>query len=159
MKPLAITENHIRAMTSEKVFQRGMEYSEDGSVLSVVRRGHALHAEVEGSDYEPYQIVITFEDGGDTIEADCSCPYGEEWDGWCKHIVATLLVAMNEPEAVEEQPSVAELLAPLNHEQLLELAVRLIERDAHLYAEAQEYIASGSLPKHNPWKGSDWDDE
>ena len=95
MKPLPdTTEAEIGQNTTDKVYQRGVDYYEDGSVLSVVRRGDLLQAEVEGSEEEPYLISVTLGRKG-IKEEECTCPYGEEWDGWCKHIVATPLFCLN----------------------------------------------------------------
>jgi uncharacterized Zn finger protein len=46
---------------------------------------------VAGSEFAPYEVSVTFDEAGIT-EAACGCPY--EWDGWCKHIVATLLASI-----------------------------------------------------------------
>ena len=128
MDPLPkVTEASICQHASAASYHRGREYYEQGAVLSIVRRDQQLQAEVEGSQYEPYRVQITYDAGGITW-ALCSCPYG--WGGWCKHIVATLLAALHSPATVEEgrrrpaptpsrqRPSVQTLLAGLEREQL-----------------------------------------
>jgi uncharacterized Zn finger protein len=94
-----------------------------------VRRGQQLQAEVEGSQYEPYRVQITCDAGGVT-QASCSCPY--DWGGWCKHIVATLLASVHDPESIEERPAVTMLLAGLEREQLQALLLHLIEQQPEL---------------------------
>ena len=60
MKPLPDnTEAEIAKNTTDKVYRRGVDYYEQGSVLSVVRRGDLIQAEVEGSEDEPYLISVT----------------------------------------------------------------------------------------------------
>ncbi len=118
MKPLPdTTEAEIAKNTTDKVYQRGVDYYEQGSVLSVVRRGDLMQAEVEGSEDDPYLVSIVA--GPQSVkEADCTCPYGEEWSGWCKHIVATLLFCLNNGGEVEERPPLKTLLRALDREQL-----------------------------------------
>ena len=88
------TESFIRLHATPQSYERGVAYYYDGSVLSMERRGDELVGQVEGSQYEPYQVRITFT--GDTLEsAFCDCPY--EWGGWCKHVVAVLMAALKRP--------------------------------------------------------------
>lgn len=83
MAPLPqLTEATIRRYTTAQSYQRGLDYYEQGVVLTVVRRGQQIQAEVEGSQYVPYQVRITFDASGIT-HALCSCSY--DWGGWCKH--------------------------------------------------------------------------
>ncbi|MCA1704782.1 MAG: SWIM zinc finger family protein, partial [Actinobacteria bacterium] len=66
-------------------------------MTSLLRRGQELAAQVAGSQFAPYDVRVVFDDAG-IIEASCSCPY--DWGGLCKHIVATLLACVHEPESV-----------------------------------------------------------
>src|SRR5262249_24997521 len=111
---LKLTESIIRQHASSDSYQRGCEYYEQGAVLRVVRRGQQFQAEVEGSQYEPYRVQITYDAGGIT-QAMCSCPYA--WGGWCKHIVATLLAYVRDPAQIDERSSMQTLLAGLDREQ------------------------------------------
>jgi uncharacterized Zn finger protein len=117
-----------------------------------------LLAEVEGSDYAPYRVSITSGAGGE-IAAECSCPYGAEWGGWCKHIVATLLMTVRAPGAIEEQPPLAKLLAELNREQLESLLHGLAGAEPDLYDVIAARIAlfraeaPGTTPGHPPVDG------
>ncbi len=128
----SLTEAMVRQHATPEVFRRGEDYLARGAVLSLLRRGDVLLAEVEGSDYAPYRVSITSGAGGE-IAAECSCPYGAEWGGWCKHIVAALLTMMRTPNTIEEQPPLAKLLAKLNREQLESLLLGLAEADPGLY--------------------------
>jgi uncharacterized Zn finger protein len=165
MDPLPkVTEASIRQHASADSYHRGREYHEQGAVLSLVRRDQQLHAEVEGSQYEPYRVQITYDAGG-IAQALCSCPY--DWGGWCKHIVATLLATLHSPATVEEgrrrpvptpsrqQPSMQTLLAGLEREQLQALLLHLVEQQPALadVVEAQvhrvgiEPAADASAPQ------------
>ena len=65
MDPLPkVTEASIRQHASSDSYHRSREYYEQGAVLSLVRRDQQLHAEVEGSQYEPYRVQITCDAGG-----------------------------------------------------------------------------------------------
>ena len=125
MDPLPnFSEAIIRQHASPESYRRGQDYYEQGAVRNIVRRGQQLQAEVEGSQYEPYQVQIILDEGG-IFDADCTCPYN--WGGWCKHIVATALTCLHQPEAIVQRPSVADLLAGLKRQQLQALLLRLSE--------------------------------
>ncbi len=53
---------------------------------------------MEGCEDEPYLISITI-DSDAVKDADCTCPYMEEWEGWCKHIAAAMLFCWDNPAA------------------------------------------------------------
>jgi len=154
-------EATIRQNASDETFLRGQAYERQGAVTSLVQRGSELEALVEGSQYEPYRVRITFDAGG-VIAAVCSCPY--DWGGWCKHIVAALLACLHTPEEIEERPALAELLADLDREQLQSLLLSLAARSPDLadaiegqlallqpaIAEAQPTPGSGAAPRRTP---------
>ncbi len=119
-----LSESTIRQHASDQSFHRGQDYYRSGAVVSITRRGNRIQAEVEGSQYLPYQVEITFDENGLT-GAYCSCPY--DWGGWCKHIIAVLLTCLYEPDQIEERPSVETLLSDLSRDQLLALLLKLTE--------------------------------
>jgi uncharacterized Zn finger protein len=102
MRIPSLSEAAIRRHTTSQSFDRGYSYYWDGAVISLVQRGNVVQAEVEGSQYEPYRVRITFDEGGVTW-ATCSCPY--DWGGWCKHTVAVLLACQHEPDLIEARPT------------------------------------------------------
>lgn len=73
------TEADIRAATSAQPFSRGMSYYNDGAVLEIVRRDAVITAEVEGSDYEPYEVTVKLDAGGGIDSAHCTCPSLRLW--------------------------------------------------------------------------------
>ena len=135
-------ESRIRDYTSPESFRRGEDYYLQGAVLSMTRRGGALHAEVAGSDFTPYNVRVALDEAG-VAEATCSCPY--EWGGWCKHIVAVLLGRLREPEEVKELPALEETLSGYDRDRLQELLLKLVGRDPSL-AEVIESELSFSAP-------------
>jgi uncharacterized Zn finger protein len=130
-RTVGLTEAQIRELALPEAFARGREYFERGAVTHLARRGAELQAEVEGSQYAPYQVHVTLGERGST-GAVCSCPYAESWEGACKHIVATLLTYLHAPEQVEEHPPLETVLAPLDRDQLEALVQALAARQPGL---------------------------
>jgi len=124
-----LTEATIRRLASDRSFSRGEEYYNSGAVSDLVRRGNSLQAQVEGSQYEPYNVAVELDAGG-VAWASCTCPY--EFGGYCKHIVAVLLTYIREPDRVIERRQASELLAGLRQDELLELLTRLLSEHPRL---------------------------
>jgi uncharacterized Zn finger protein len=137
MSTLQLTEAQIRNLASGGVFQRGWDYYYGGAVLRLIQRGDDIFAEVQGSDYEPYQVHVTVEDG-DITATSCTCPY--DYGDVCKHVVATLLTYLHQSEAIEQRPPVEELLAGLDAEQLRQIMLRLLERQPDLADLLESYV-------------------
>lgn len=138
MRHFTLTETWIAQQVGSDIYQRGRQYYGQGAVKSLVKRGDRLQAEVEGSDIEPYRVEVSLPSDGE-IEAECDCPYGEEFGGWCKHIVAVLLRYLHHPESAEEREPVGTLLSGLERDDLLTLMQKLVEREPRLvdFLEAQ----------------------
>ncbi len=124
-----LTEGMVRQGATAESFNRGRQYVDQGAVVSLVRRGDTLQAEVEGSEPVPYRVGVTFDAAGVTSAA-CSCPY--TYGGWCKHIVAALLAYINTPQEIEERPPLTELLSGLDRAALQDLLLGLAARDPDL---------------------------
>ena len=95
-----ISESDLLRSVGATIFTRGESYYKSGSVRNVTRQGQTLTAQVKGTQRRPYTVTITFTAQDEVDGAQCSCPYAEEWSGWCKHIVAALLVALREKKQV-----------------------------------------------------------
>ncbi len=117
-----LTEAEIAKGANSSSFEKGYNYYQNGYVLEITQRGEQITAEVEGSDYQPYQVQVTVKDGH-IVMADCSCPY--DWGGYCKHIVAVLLHYVHESDSVEQQEPLSTLLADLTAEQLKQLIIQV----------------------------------
>lgn len=113
----------IRSQTTDTSFERGQEYYQSGNVGPLVQRGNMVQAAVEGSDYEPYQVRLTFDEGG-IRDATCTCPY--DYPGWCKHIVAVALACLYQPKQIEQREPINAQLTKLNRDQLLQLLQTLV---------------------------------
>jgi uncharacterized Zn finger protein len=70
---MPITEAQIRSAASAESFSRGEDYYRSGAVIDLQQRGDTLLAQVEGSEYEPYEVTIELANG-ELVEADCTCP-------------------------------------------------------------------------------------
>ena len=60
----ALSKTTLRQQAGEASFQMGLAYYQQGAVVSLVKRGDHLQAEVEGSEYTPYQVRIGLDAGG-----------------------------------------------------------------------------------------------
>jgi uncharacterized Zn finger protein len=118
-----ISEFTIRRHANAKSFQRGEAYYEAGAVNAITQRGHLLQADVIGTEPRPYQVSLSFDRSGLT-SVKCTCVYN--LDGWCKHIVATMLVCARNSEHIEQRPTLAELLNRLDHIQTQRLLQELV---------------------------------
>ncbi|MCB1768694.1 MAG: SWIM zinc finger domain-containing protein [Candidatus Competibacteraceae bacterium] len=132
-----LSESVLRRYANAQSFARGKDYYRSGAVGYLQQRGNTLQAEVEGSEDEPYIVCLTFDEKGVT-SADCTCPYS--FDGWCKHIVATALAGLHEPESIEERPTLESLLDGLDLAQTRELVQELIAEEPHLIEIVDEYV-------------------
>ncbi|MBI3977407.1 MAG: SWIM zinc finger domain-containing protein [Chloroflexi bacterium] len=132
-----LTEDTIRRIATPESFERGRQYCDRGAVGQIVRRGDQIEAEVEGSEYTPYRIRITLSPNG-IAETDCTCPYDR--GGACKHVVATLLAYLHQPESVEDRPTIASLLAGLNRDQLQAVLLAMAERQPALAGEIEREV-------------------
>lgn len=132
-------EAYVRELATEQSFDRGYRYYRDRSVLDIARRGNLLTAKVEGSDYEPYRVHVALDDSHLVTNASCTCPY--DWGGICKHIVATLLMTINEPESVVEKPTLEALLVGLTADQLRQIILSMAE-ESPATAEALERVTT-----------------
>ncbi len=119
------TDADIHAGANDQTYSRGDEYYHQGAVSELVRRGNLLTAQVQGSDYAPYDVAVTLTADGGIEDAICTCPY--DWGGYCKHIVAVLLKALKDQEDVTVKPDIEALLADLSEAQLRRLIGMLVE--------------------------------
>ena len=149
-----LAESDIRSLATTQSWTRGEDYYYSNRVESVVWRDGLLTAEVEGSEYEPYIVQIRF--GEQEIRStDCTCPY--DWGGDCKHIIATLLYLCRRRDDIDQRPSVANLIANLNRDQLAEIILDLsishpaiiddIERSLPLAVPSEPTLSTPALPQ------------
>ncbi|MBK8870738.1 MAG: SWIM zinc finger family protein [Elusimicrobia bacterium] len=98
---------NLSSWASAAVVARGRAYQEEGRVLSVDWDDkHQLTAEVQGSQADPYDLTVTFDDVG-WPQSECECPF--DWEPLCKHAVAALLEWSKEDR---DEPSDAAEMKP-----------------------------------------------
>jgi uncharacterized Zn finger protein len=138
-----LSEFTIRRHAHAKSCQKGEIYYQAGAVINIIQRGNILQAEVQGHEAKPYHVNLNFDDDGLT-NVSCTCVYNLE--GWCKHIVATMLVCIRQPEAISQHPSLATLLAGLNLSQTQRLLADLVAEDPALIEKIAQYVGWMSNP-------------
>ncbi len=141
------TENDIRNLATAQSYARGESYYYNGAVSDLTLRGNQLTARVAGSDYEPYRVNVTLSADGRIASATCTCPY--DWGGYCKHIVATLLAALHEPE-IESRPGLETLLADLTADQLRGLLLTLAAEQPDLIELIEEEVEGLKRSRRRP---------
>ena len=143
-----LTESVLRQRATDQSWRRGLDYFHSGAVLRVVWRDGMLTAEVEGSQYEPYRVQVSFDPSGGILSATCSCPY--DWGGDCKHIIATLLYLVYRRQEIEQRPSLTQLLSGLSREQLVELVQILAEIHPEVIEDVEDFVQASSAPTVAP---------
>ncbi|HYX14974.1 MAG TPA: SWIM zinc finger family protein [Nostoc sp.] len=133
-----ISEFTIRRHANAKSFQRGEAYYEAGAVNTVTQRGDLLQADVVGSEAKPYHVNLSFDSSGLT-SANCTCAYN--FDGWCKHIVATMLVCARNPENIEQRPTLEQLLNHLDYLQTQKLLQDLVKEYPPIIEVIDRHVA------------------
>jgi uncharacterized Zn finger protein len=124
---MAITDGIIRQQTTNQSYDRGVGYYRSNSVRKVVCRDYTLQSQVSGRG-KKYLVQVDLDDQDDVRTAWCTCPYHESNDGWCKHIVATLLVFIYEPHTVQNRPTLEDMLDPLSKAEALGLLRDMVAR-------------------------------
>jgi uncharacterized Zn finger protein len=88
---MELTTEDVRERCTDAVLERGRNYLEDGRIVRLSRFGDETRAAVRGGRlYEVHVDRSTPE-----LETRCDCPY--DGPGACKHVVAVLLCAIEDP--------------------------------------------------------------
>ncbi|WP_190240867.1 SWIM zinc finger family protein [Nostoc sp. 'Peltigera membranacea cyanobiont' 210A] len=141
-----ISEFTIRRHANAKSFQRGEAYYHAGAVNAVIQRGHLLQADVVGTEARPYHVNLNFDSSGLT-SVKCTCAY--DYEGWCKHIVATMLVCARNSENIEQRPTLEELLNRLDHIQTQRLLQELVAEYSPLIEAIDRHVSWMTNPADN----------
>jgi uncharacterized Zn finger protein len=129
--------DQIKQLCTEASFERGQRYLEEGRVKIKEASPSKVRAVVAGTSN--YRVEINLEDKKG-ISATCTCPY--DWEGYCKHIVATLLAMLEDRDMIEsmveasseKQQSMEALLKKVEPEALRSFLRREMERLPELQA-------------------------
>jgi len=131
-----LTRQAIQQRCDEKVYERGLEYDSSGRVRNRLKTARGLKAEVRGTMV--YDVSIT-ERRGELI-AVCTCPFAETWPGYCKHIVATLLAWIEEPESFASTKDWQKTLRRKTKDELIEILGQICEVHPQI---AQDFLGIG----------------
>jgi uncharacterized Zn finger protein len=142
----------IMTYATEQSYHRGEEYASEGAVMQVIQRGNSISAFVEGSEYDPYEVQITFTPTT-ILSASCTCPY--DWGGWCKHIVAVLIVCQEMPEMVEEHPPIEEIIQSLSRDHLHDLVLSIADHYPSTLAHIEQMALSYQTSNQKDHKQDD----
>ena len=133
----------IRAKVTEQSYDRGVNYYHASAVESATMRGDQLFATVQGSEWDPYHVIVTFT--GDDFTASCTCPY--DWGGYCKHVVAVFITIDDDdpPIPIATKTPVAELVDGLDALALRVLVQRLVDACPALADTVDEFCGVESI--------------
>jgi uncharacterized Zn finger protein len=123
----------LRMMAGDKGFARGEVYCRDGNVEILAVEPDRVVAKVAGTD--DYRTVLRGR--GTEIDGDCTCRAFEDW-GFCKHMVATGLVANRRSadgaaEGVGALARIRDFLKGKSVDALVDIVMDLAERDPVLF--------------------------
>ncbi len=85
--------SRCRSNFDQRDLSHGTQYFREGSAVICGVDEDLIEAQVQGSEPEPYDVVIGLEEERQGIaRVDCSCPRFSD-EGSCKHLVAAILAA------------------------------------------------------------------
>ncbi|MEM2135636.1 MAG: SWIM zinc finger family protein [Candidatus Jordarchaeaceae archaeon] len=134
---LELTMEKIQSLCTEGSFERGLRYYREGRVEKLDFVGITVKAVVAGT--HKYRVTIRLDDD---LKAQCNCPY--EGDGYCKHIVATLIALKNHQEGgkrEKEEELINKILDRVSLEELKEFLRRMFREDPKLKSRFKIYFA------------------
>jgi uncharacterized Zn finger protein len=142
----------LRNITSEETFRRGEQYLRSGSVLSIVREGDLLVAEVAGSAPHPYRVELAWGQHG-LINAHCDCPYSYTYGDYCKHIIACALTITRHPERIQQREPLSDRLKALSQDQLTEILTGLIRINPSIRDQVHALVTAQESETHDDSRG------
>ncbi|RLM52667.1 SWIM zinc finger domain-containing protein, partial [Halorubrum sp. Atlit-26R] len=86
-----VTEDAVRDICTDAVFERGERYREEGRIHGIHRIDTTVTAVVSGS--RQYDVRVDLATNG--FAPWCDCPY--DGPGTCKHVVAVVLRCVDDP--------------------------------------------------------------
>lgn len=147
MQPPQLTLDQIQERCTEKSYRRGLDYFYDDAIDNATLHGYTLSATCEGTDIDPYHVTVEMMPTG-IASTYCSCPY--DWGGDCKHIVALLLIYVEEPDAIYSLDTLFATLAEKPKSSLLQIISELLKHAPELVPIVQAY---SDIPATPPGSG------
>jgi uncharacterized Zn finger protein len=141
-----LTLPDIRARCTDTSFERGRNYYTGGAVFKRFRHEpDRLEAYVSGT--RTYRVSVSVKADGQ-LGTTCTCPYA--YGGDCKHIVATLLAWVNEPDSFHPPIDVKAALKRRSKAQLIDLLLDIFSIYPDLVDELE--VATESSDRNFPKK-------
>lgn len=105
-----INEKIISSLVSDKIYQRGLKYYDQGRVLQYrinnpAANRYSITAQVSGTKKYNIKTELKLKESDLEVKSSCDCPY--DWEEYCKHEVAVLHKFM-----VEDYPSAKVVYQP-----------------------------------------------
>lgn len=127
---MIITIEEIMSLCNETSYERGMEYYKEGRINRVEFFGNKLKTIVVGT-YN-YEVTVKLDKG---IKASCTCPY--DWGGYCKHIIATLILLSENYDKIKksklkEENRITKVLNNISEEELKDFLLSEFEDNSTL---------------------------
>ena len=140
-----LSEDDIQALTDGASFRKGYQSYLNHALADPTLSESVLRAWCHGSQRSPYRVEATLcPTGGESARplADtfCRCPRG----GFCKHVVALLLIWLHEPESFVVRSGLMGRLSMKSHEELTSLLEQLMQRQPDIAEQSHLILGTGS---------------
>ncbi|MGQ4913111.1 MAG: SWIM zinc finger family protein [Candidatus Asgardarchaeia archaeon] len=116
-----IFEDDVRKVFGFRTYEKGRKYFEEGLVFNGIVFENKLIANVQGTMPRPYKVIVSLQT---PFNNRCSCPLG----GDCKHVVATLLSWIHNPDLFLDGNLILEKLDTLSDKDLRDIFRQLIKK-------------------------------
>ena len=116
-----IFEDDVRKVFGFHTYEKGRKYFEEGLVFNGIVFENKLIANVQGTMPRPYKVIVSLQT---PFNNRCSCPLG----GDCKHVVATLLSWIHNPDLFLDGNLILEKLDTLSDKDLRDIFRQLIKK-------------------------------
>lgn len=120
----------IRRLSSDRAFDQGVAYFEEGRIRDLTRQEGAIRASVKGASEYVVRIWVHQE----SLAYHCSCPQGQD-RAFCKHAVALGLAwvaRVAAPADTASRASVRRALEGLTRSAMLALLCGLADEDDNI---------------------------
>ncbi len=121
---IRLKEADIEKLFEPRIFERGIQYYEQGRVVRPVVYRNSIMAECRGTQPENYSIHIDVDDS--RVIASCTCPYAS---GNCKHVAAVLYAWLKKPSMFTDLGQAEELLRRQEKNALVEIVIDMVRYD------------------------------
>ncbi len=123
MSIATLTRRDVQRMADAPIFQRGEEYLAHGLVEERQRTPDGIRAAVRGSS--SYRVDV-----GHGPHFRCTCPF--EFSGPCKHVVATLLAFIDQPDSFQRPDPLKRVLRGRGKDELVALLAEIFAEQPDL---------------------------